>query len=128
MATHQAIWKDTVIAESDHTIVVEGNHYFPIDSVQREHLQPSDSHTVCFWKGAASYYDVVVDGERNKDAAWYYPDPSPAARRIADHVAFWHGVRVRRIPDTSPEAPAKAGGWLRRLIPSARPSGTETSR
>jgi uncharacterized protein (DUF427 family) len=129
MATHQAIWNDTVIAESDHTIVVEGNHCFPLDSVRSEYLQPSGSHSVCFWKGTASYYDVVVDGQRDKDAAWYYPDPSPAARRIAGHVAFWHGVKVRRVLGTSPAEPTRSpGAWLRRLIPSARPSGTENTR
>lgn len=82
MATQQAIWKDTVIAESDRTIVVEGNHYFPEESVRFELLRPSSSHTVCFWKGQASYCDVVVNGLRNRDAAWFYPAPSRAAQRI----------------------------------------------
>lgn len=98
MATQQAVWKNTVIAESDRTILVEGNHYFPLESVKQEYVVPSDTHTQCFWKGTASYYDVVVDGERNRDAAWYYPDPSPAAKRIAGHVAFWRGVKVRPAP------------------------------
>ncbi|MGH7803652.1 MAG: DUF427 domain-containing protein [Candidatus Binatia bacterium] len=90
----RATWKGTVIAESDRTIVVEGNHYFPPDAVRKAHFHPSETHTVCSWKGTASYYDVVVDGEVNKDAAWYYPTPKDAAKEIADHVAFWRGVEV----------------------------------
>jgi uncharacterized protein (DUF427 family) len=90
----RAIWKDTVLAESDRTEIVEGNHYFPPEAVRREHLRPSATHTICSWKGEASYYDVVVDGETNADAAWYYPTPKPAAANIRDHVAFWRGVRV----------------------------------
>jgi uncharacterized protein (DUF427 family) len=92
MAT--ARWNGEVIAESDNTTVVEGNHYFPVDSVRQEFLTPSDTHTVCPWKGTASYYTLVVDGTRNPDAAWYYPDPMPAAENIKDHVAFWRGVEV----------------------------------
>lgn len=92
----EAIWRGAVIATSSRTVVVEGNHYFPLEDVDFDHLQPSDKHTTCFWKGRASYYDVVVDGERNRAAAWFYPSPSPAARRIKDHVAFWGGVKVRR--------------------------------
>jgi uncharacterized protein (DUF427 family) len=90
----RAIWNGAVLAESDDTLVVEGNHYFPPESLRREHLKPSDTHTVCGWKGTASYYHVEVDGKRNPDAAWYYPDPQPAAENIADRVAFWKGVRV----------------------------------
>ncbi len=90
----KAVWNDTIIAESDDTVVVEGNHYFPFSAVKREYLQPSEHHTVCHWKGRASYYDVVVNGQVNKNAAWYYPQPSPAAREIKDRIAFWHGVRV----------------------------------
>lgn len=90
----RAVWNGETLAESDDTVVVEGNHYFPIESVNTEYLQDSDSHTRCFWKGVASYYDVVVDGERNSDAAFYYPDPSKAAGKIKDHVAFWRGVDV----------------------------------
>lgn len=90
----RAIWKDTVLAESDRTVTVEGNHYFPPDAVRREHLRPSTTHTVCGWKGEASYYDVVVGDETNKDAAWFYPTPKEAAANIRDHVAFWRGVRV----------------------------------
>jgi len=90
----KAIWNETVLAESDRTVEVEGNQYFPPDAVRREHLRDSTTHTTCPWKGIASYYDVVVDGQVNRDAAWYYPQPKEAARQIAGHVAFWHGVRV----------------------------------
>ena len=90
----RALWNGEVIAESDRTEVVEGNHYFPADSVKSEYLKPSDHHSVCPWKGHASYYDLVVIGETNRSAAWYYPEPSPAARQIAGHVAFWNGVTV----------------------------------
>jgi uncharacterized protein (DUF427 family) len=91
----QATWNGVVIAESDRTVVVEGNHYFPPEDVKREYLGPSGRHRVCVWKGRASYDVVVVGGDRKPAAAWYYPSPSPAARRIKDHVAFWHGVKVR---------------------------------
>jgi uncharacterized protein (DUF427 family) len=90
----KATWKDTVIAESSETVVVEGNHYFPPESVRQEHLTPSTTHTTCPWKGEASYYDVVVGDEINGDAAWYYPDPKPAAAEIKDRIAFWRGVTV----------------------------------
>jgi uncharacterized protein (DUF427 family) len=90
----RAVWHNTVLAESDDTIVVEGNHYFPPDSVRREYFRLSATHTTCPWKGEASYYDVVVDGEVNKDAAWYYPEPKDAAAEIKEHIAFWKGVRV----------------------------------
>lgn len=90
----KAIWNEAVLAESDDGIVVEGNYYFPPESVHREYLRESTSHTTCFWKGLASYYDVAVDGKVNRDAAWYYPEPSIAAQKIKDYVAFWRGVRV----------------------------------
>ena len=90
----KATWNGAVLSESDDTVVVEGNHYFPPDSVKREHFRESEKHTVCPWKGTASYYDVVVGGETNKDAAWYYPQPKDAARQIKDRVAFWRGVKV----------------------------------
>jgi uncharacterized protein (DUF427 family) len=90
----KAIWQDAVLAESDDTVVVEGNHYFPASSINRAYFQPSDTHTTCPWKGEASYYDVVVDGQVNSDAAWYYPEPKEAAANIKDHVAFWKGVKV----------------------------------
>lgn len=90
----RAIWKGQTIVESDDTIVVEGNHYFPIAAVRQNFLRESDTHTTCPWKGVASYYDVVVDGEANRDAAWYYPDPKEAASAIRGRVAFWRGVQV----------------------------------
>lgn len=92
----KAIWNNTVLAESGDTVVVEGNHYFPSDAVNREYFQDSNTHTVCPWKGTASYYNVVVNGEVNKDAAWFYPDPKPAAAEIKDRVAFWRGVKVEQ--------------------------------
>ena len=98
----QAVWNGAVLAESDRTVVVEGNHYFPPDDVRRDLLEPSSRHSICPWKGRASYYDAVVDGECNRAAAWYYPSPSPAARKIKDHIAFWHGVTVRRAPAPAP--------------------------
>ncbi len=90
----KAIWNGKIIAESDQTINVEGNHYFPYDSVNKEFLSHSETHTVCHWKGTASYYDIVVDDKINPDGAWYYPDPSPLAEKIKNHVAFWRGVEV----------------------------------
>jgi uncharacterized protein (DUF427 family) len=92
----KASWNGAVIAESDTFEIVEGNVYFPAGAVRREHLRDSDTHTICPWKGTASYYTVVVDGKENPDAAWYYPDPKPAASNIAGHVAFWKGVQVER--------------------------------
>jgi uncharacterized protein (DUF427 family) len=90
----KAVWNGAIIAESDDTIVVEGNHYFPADSVKKEYLSSSSTNTTCPWKGVASYHNVVVDGNINKDAAWYYPDPKPAAKEIAGRIAFWRGVEV----------------------------------
>jgi uncharacterized protein (DUF427 family) len=91
----KAIWQGTVIAESDRCQVIEGNQYFPPDALKREHLRPSETHTVCGWKGTASYYDVVVGDQVNRDAAWFYPTPKDAAASIAGWVAFWHGVTVQ---------------------------------
>jgi uncharacterized protein (DUF427 family) len=90
----KATWNGRVLAESDDTVIVEGNHYFPIDSVKREYLADSDTHTICPWKGEASYYTVRVDSQENPDAAWYYPEPKEAAAQIKDRVAFWRGVKV----------------------------------
>jgi uncharacterized protein (DUF427 family) len=90
----RATWKGAVLAESEETVVVEGNHYFPADSIKREHFRESATHTTCPWKGVASYYDVSVGGEVNADAAWYYPEPKEAAKEIKGRVAFWRGVRV----------------------------------
>jgi uncharacterized protein (DUF427 family) len=94
MLAMKATWKGAVLAESEETVVVEGNHYFPAESINREHFRESETHTVCPWKGRASYYDVVVGGDVNRDAAWYYPEPKEAAREIAGRVAFWRGVTV----------------------------------
>ncbi|HEV8114790.1 MAG TPA: DUF427 domain-containing protein [Acidimicrobiales bacterium] len=90
----RATWNGTLVAESDATVVVEGNHYFPPASLVEGVVQPSDKHSVCPWKGTASYYDVVADGQVNEGAAWYYPEPKDAAKEITDHVAFWRGVQV----------------------------------
>jgi uncharacterized protein (DUF427 family) len=92
--TVTATYLGTEIAKSDHTVVVEGNHYFPLDDVRAGILQPSDTHTTCPWKGEASYYDIVLGDERNADAAWYYPAPKDAAKEIIDRVALWKGVEV----------------------------------
>ena len=90
----KAIWNDTVIAESDDTVVVEGNHYFPLDSVNQSLLKESSKTTFCPWKGTASYYTLSVDGAENADAAWYYAEPKKAARQVTGRVAFWRGVQV----------------------------------
>jgi uncharacterized protein (DUF427 family) len=90
----KAIWKGALLAESDMTIVIEGNHYFPADAIRKEHFKASNTHTVCGWKGTASYYTIEVNGEQNPDAAWYYLEPKDAAREIAGYVAFWKGVKV----------------------------------
>lgn len=90
----KAIWNGVVIAESDQTEMVEGNHYFPPNSLNKECFRPNSTTTVCAWKGTANYYDVVVGGQINAGAAWYYANPKPAAKNIKDHVAFWRGVRV----------------------------------
>ncbi len=90
----KAIWNGQVIAESDETIVIENNHYFPAHAVNSEYLEKSDTHTVCPWKGTASYYTLIVDGKKNEDAAWYYPETSELAKNIKNYVAFWKGVQV----------------------------------
>jgi uncharacterized protein (DUF427 family) len=90
----KAVWNGAVLAQSEDTVVVEGNHYFPADSINADLFEESSTHSVCPWKGEASYKTVVVDGERNPDAAWYYPQPKDAAAEIKDHFAFWHGVEV----------------------------------
>ena len=92
----KAMWNGVILAESDRCEVVEGNLYFPPDSLNREYFQPSDHHTVCGWKGTASYYTLSVNGQTNANAAWYYADPKSAAANIKDHVAFWKGVQVDR--------------------------------
>jgi uncharacterized protein (DUF427 family) len=90
----KAIWNGAVLAESDETIVIEGNHYFPAHSINKEYFQASDTRTICGWKGEASYFNVVANGETNSDAAWYYAAPKDAAREIENYVAFWKGVEV----------------------------------
>lgn len=90
----KAIWNGTLLAESNDTIVIENNHYFPADSIKKEHFKESDTHTMCPWKGMASYYHVEADGKTNEDAAWYYPDAKPMAKEFEGYVAFWKGVEV----------------------------------
>ncbi len=90
----KAIWNGTVLAKSDDTVVVEGNHYFPADALDKDVVVPSGHTSVCSWKGTASYYSLAVDGKRNDDAVWYYPDPKPEAEQVRDRVAFWKGVQV----------------------------------
>lgn len=109
----KAIWNGAVIAESDDTVVVEGNHYFPLESVEHRYLVESDSHSVCPWKGTASYYTLEVDGKRNEDAAWYYPTPSAAAKKISGRVAFWRGVK---IVDDRQAAAARRRGVVASLL------------
>lgn len=92
----KAIWREKVLAESDRFELVEGNVYFPPETLNRSYVKPSATTTLCPWKGTAHYFTVVVDGQENADAAWYYPAPKPAAAAIKDHVAFWHGVKVER--------------------------------
>ena len=116
MMMPRAIWNGVVLAESDDTVVVEGNHYFPVESINWDHLQESDRTSVCPWKGRASYYSVVVDGQVNRDAAWYYPTPSTAAREIAGRVAFWRGVKVERGNGAPAAAGAGRSGLVQRLL------------
>jgi uncharacterized protein (DUF427 family) len=108
----KATWSNTVIAESDTFELVEGNVYFPPSAVKRSYFKDSSTHTTCPWKGEASYYDVVVNGQTNKDAAWYYPAPKDAAKNIKDHIAFWKGVTVSQdggltAPDRRPKTDAR---------------------
>ena len=98
----RAVWEGATLAESDDTEIVEGNHYFPPESIDRRHFQASTDHTVCPWKGTASYLDVVVGEKVNRGAAWYYPAPKPAAAEIKDRIAFWRGVKVEPVPAEEP--------------------------
>jgi len=91
----KATWEEAILAESDNTVVVEGNHYFRLESLHREFFRPSNHTSVCPWKGTAKYYDVLVNGKINRNAAWYYPNPKPAAKQIKDRIAFWNGVQVQ---------------------------------
>ena len=90
----KAIWNGAIIAQSDETVVLEGNHYFPASSLNRDHVTFSNHHSMCAWKGEASYYSLLVNGEMNTDAVWYYPNPKPEADNIKGHVAFWKGVKI----------------------------------
>lgn len=90
----KAVWKGQVVAQSDDTVVVEGNHYFPPDSIQKDFFKPSTHHTICHWKGKASYYSLSIDGEENKNAAWYYPNAEEEAKHIEGYIAFGNGVRI----------------------------------
>jgi uncharacterized protein (DUF427 family) len=92
----QAIWNGAILAQSDRCEIVEGNYYFPPHSINTEYFQPSNTHTICSWKGQASYYTIAVDGQENKDAAWYYPDPKEKAKNIKGYIAFWKGVKVEK--------------------------------
>ncbi|WP_304453296.1 DUF427 domain-containing protein [Nocardiopsis sp. YSL2] len=126
----RAVWNGVVLAEAERTVMVDGNHYFPPDSVHREHLADSASRTLCPWKGVARYHDVTVDGRTYSDAAWYYPEPGPLARRIKGHVAFHPGVSIERTrqrqersrerggPRPHADAPQDGSGrgWLRTLL------------
>lgn len=94
MAPMKATWNNVDLAESEQTVVVEGNHYFPPEAINKEYFQESSTHSTCPWKGEASYYNLVVNGQVNKDAAWYYPEPKAAAAEIKNHVAFWRGVKL----------------------------------
>lgn len=112
----QAVWNGAVLAESDQTVKVEGNQYFPPESLKRDYFTASKMTSQCPWKGTASYYDVTVDGSVNPNAAWYYPHPNPAAGHIQDHVAFWNGVKVVRVRDREGDASsAPRGGLTARL-------------
>ena len=91
----KAVWEGATLAESSQTVEIEGNQYFPPDSIKTEFFQPSSHHTTCGWKGEASYYDVVVNGQKNPNAAWFYPEPKSAAKQIKGYIAFWRGVRVQ---------------------------------
>jgi uncharacterized protein (DUF427 family) len=109
----RAVWNGAVLAEAPRTVRVEGNHYFPPESVRREYLSDSPARSLCPWKGVARYYTVVVDGEVNPSAAWYYPHPSPLARRIKDHVAFWNGVEVEgEAEGTGATLTDRIAAWL----------------
>lgn len=117
----RAIWNGVVLAESSDTVRLEGNRYFPVESLRREHFTDSATTSTCPWKGQARYFHIRAGTKTNPDAAWYYPKPSPAASAIAGHVAFWHGVRVERVPESGGERPGRAGaGGARRLLSQLR--------
>ena len=112
----KAIWNGVVLAESDDTVVVERNHYFPAEALDRRFVVESNTHTVCPWKGTASYYSLVVDGERLDDAVWHYPEPSPAAEMVRGRVAFWRGVRVVLNGEASGSGARARSGLLARVL------------
>jgi uncharacterized protein (DUF427 family) len=112
----RAVWNGVVLAETERTVRVEGNHYFPPESLRREYFTDSPTKSLCPWKGLANYCTIVVDGTVNPDAAWYYPHPSPLARRIRNHVAFWNGVRVEGSPEPRPDVDRGRAGWWRTLL------------
>lgn len=112
--TMRATWNGVVIAESGHTVALEGRQYFPPTDVDHQYLEPSSHRSTCFWKGQASYFHVVADGKRSKDAAWYYPAPAAAAQEIAGHIAFWKGVVVKDA--SAPESTSGRWGHLKRLV------------
>ncbi|HEX9832069.1 MAG TPA: DUF427 domain-containing protein [Mycobacterium sp.] len=111
----RAVWNGAVLAESPHTVRVEGNQYFPPESLHRQFFTESATKSLCPWKGMARYYDVTVDGQVNADAGWYYPKPSPLARHIKDHVAFWNGVKIEGASERSGSTLAdRIAGWFGR--------------
>jgi uncharacterized protein (DUF427 family) len=121
----RAVWNGAVLAETGYTVKLEGNHYFPAGSLHREYFTASPTTSTCPWKGRARYYHVRVDGQTNPDAAWYYPQPSPAASMIAGHVAFWHGVQVERVPGPGEQAGGGAGrGRAGRILERLHRRGT----
>lgn len=115
MSTYRASWNGATLAESEHTIRVEGNQYFPSESLNRELFSDSRVTSQCPWKGLAKYYTITVDGATNADAAWYYPHPSHAAEDIRDHVAFWNGVKVTKVTGTDSEVTKARGSWWAKL-------------
>jgi uncharacterized protein (DUF427 family) len=112
----RAVWNGVVLAETERTVRVEGNHYFPPESLRREYFSDSRAKSLCPWKGLANYYTVVVDGTVNPNAAWYYPHPSPLARRIRNHVAFWNGVRIEGSPEPRPDGEGGRVRWWHKLV------------
>jgi uncharacterized protein (DUF427 family) len=115
MPTYRASWNGEILAESEHAIRVEGNQYFPPESVNRALFTASSTTSQCPWKGSAEYYTVTVDGATNPDAGWYYPHPSHAAENIRNHVAFWHGVKVTKVANSDPKANQSRASWWAKL-------------
>ncbi|MEX1009420.1 MAG: DUF427 domain-containing protein [Acidimicrobiia bacterium] len=124
----RAVWNGAVLAESDDVVRLEGNDYFPADSLRAEHFQKSRAHSLCLWKGIASYYDIVVDGVILPEAAWYYPHPTPLARKIKGRVAFWAGVEVESIPARDPEHHDASNSTPRSTKSEPAPIGSDATR